>query len=362
MTRTATPTAASANLGRSAEQDRLITPLGWAWIVAVGAGFVAFHWIVLRKIIITAWGNSDWSHALLLPVIGVAYLAMHRDELAATRPRVSLWGLPLLLLGMLAYLVSIYPGQVTMFQAYSMIIALAGLTLLLLGPAMMRWAWFPIAYLSLGVPVSQAYWDRLAERLQDIAATGAAVLLDLIATTELPKPFAVDRLGNRIDLFFNRQGTPVFESLNVAEACAGLRSLMAFVALSVAIAFFNRRPWWHRLILVLSAVPIAVGINVVRVTVVGIIALYDMDAATGEFHTFVGLLMLIPAGMLFLALDWVLNRIVIREGNPRARPRARTSRTAGGGIAASPGAPGRGRGRAAGGGTGPGAVAGAGGA
>lgn len=312
MSRTA-PTTLSHPL----EHDRLISPLGWAWIVALGGLFALFHWVTLRFIVLTAWHDSDWSHALLLPVISIVYLAMHREELAAIRPRVSLWGLPVLLLGMLSYLYWIYPGQIPMYRGYSMIIGLAGLVLLLLGPSIMRVAWFAIAYLLLGVPVGQTVWDELTARLQDIAATGAAWILEILAKLELPMAFAVERMGNQLSLFFTRDGVPVTESLNVAEACSGLRSLMAFVALSVAIAFFNRRPWWHRLILVLSAVPIAVGINVVRVSVVGIIALYDIEAATGDFHTFVGLLMLIPAGLLFLGLDWVLTHLLIRENAPK---------------------------------------------
>ncbi|MFW6336540.1 MAG: exosortase-associated EpsI family protein, partial [Phycisphaeraceae bacterium] len=68
---------------------------------------------------------------------------------------------------------------------------------------------------------------------------------------------------------------------------------------------------WQRAIIVLSTVPIAVGINVVRVTVIGFIYPYDQALASGDFHTLIGMLMLVPAGGLFLLLGWILDKVFV---------------------------------------------------
>lgn len=308
-----------ASLTTENQQRPLISREGWLWIVALGGLFVLLHWNILRRMFFIALDDNDWSHALVIPAISAFYIYQQRYKLAAMRRRLCWWGLPLMLFGLFGFAAGIYPIRNDMAQGYSMILTLMGLALLLLGPRMMTILWFPVAYLIFGIKVSERIWGRLAAFLQLVAAECATAVLQLCAA--ISGYFTVAVEGSTITLgipqTINGITRYVPEKLNVAEACAGLRMLMAFLALGVALAWLWERPWWQRIIMVLLAVPIAVAVNVGRVTILGLLYLYDPEMAAGDFHTFVGMLMLIPAAMLFLLLGWVLDRIIIKDKSKR---------------------------------------------
>lgn len=332
--------APAASLGRIDEDRPVITPAGWCWIAALGVLFILVHQVYLERLfrIVThasgdgffevllsaassSW-NPDWSHALIVPLISIYYIFQHRHRLARARARVFFPALPLMFLGLVSFAFWVYPGRNDMLQGYSMILALLGLVLFLLGPAPMRVLWFPIAYLFFAVKISDALWERIAWELQQIASSGAEMALRFFTAF---LDFDVARHGTTLDLIFVRGGIPVNESLNVAEACSGLRSLMAFVALGTALAFLWERPWWQRIVMVLMSVPIAVGVNIARVTVIGLLYLVDPKYAKGDFHVMVGMLMLIPAAGLFLLLGWIMDRAIIRDDEAEPGASAKTA-------------------------------------
>lgn len=297
--------------GTSAE-SRLMSRRDWVWLVLLAAGFIAFHYNFIWRMVRIAtdqWGG-DWSHALVIPFIGIYYLFQKRDDLMASPRRVFWPGLPLLFAGMFSYIWWITPGRNDMLQGYSMIIALFGLVLFLLGPAMMRVLWFPILFLGFAVKVSDRLWEAIAWQLQKVAAHSATILLNVLGVDASVQ-------GSTIDLYKNGVKLP---PLNVAEACSGLRMLMAFMALGVAMAFLFDRAWWQRLIMVLLTVPIAIAVNVGRVTILGVLNIYQPNLAEGDFHKFVGLLMLIPALLMFMGLGWVLDQIMIEDENAPTPP------------------------------------------
>src|SRR5439155_5985146 len=90
--------------------------------------------------------------------------------------------------------------------------------------------------------------------------------------------------------------TEAVRTLNVAEACAGLRSLMTFITVGAAVAFLSQRSLWQKIIITLSAIPIAIFCNVMRVAGQGLLDHYVSRQLSESFaHQFVGLVMLIPA-------------------------------------------------------------------
>jgi exosortase len=102
--------------------------------------------------------------------------------------------------------------------------------------------------------------------------------------------------------------------LNVAEACSGMRLLMTFVALGVAMAWLEYRPALHRAILLLSTAPIAIFCNVLRVLLTGLIHIYvGPDYASGTLHNFLGLVMLGVAFGLYGLLAWIMNRLYVDD-------------------------------------------------
>jgi len=297
---------AVTNLTTAGEARPLITPRGWGWIGLLTLLFVVLHRNFLYRSLLISLDDNNWSHALLVPVISMYYLFQNRGRLMRMSSRVCGWGLPIMLLGMVSYAFFIYPGRNDMFQGYSMIIALFGLVLFILGPRMMTVLWFPILYLGFGVKVSQKLWEIIALKLQHIASVSSTLLLNAIG---LVLDVEASVRGNTIELYHH--GLKMNPPMNVAEACSGLRMLMAFLALGVAMAFLAPRAWWQRLVMVVMTLPIAVAVNVGRVTTLGFLHIYAPEYAKGDFHIFVGMLMLIPAAGLFLLLGWVLDKLII---------------------------------------------------
>jgi exosortase len=310
----------------------LLSTAGWAWTALIALGFLAlfrdFVWRMFRTAIdspsVEIWAtikhfftfafNQDWSHALVIPFISIYYIALKRNVLLATPRRVFWPGLAVLFFALFLYAWFLTPGPTSndMLQGYSMILALFGLVLFLVGPRMMKVLWFPIAFLVFAVKVSPRYWEEIAWQLQLIAAKCAAVLLNLLGIDAQVS-------GSTIHLY---RGLQKLESLNVAEACSGLRMLMAFIALGVAMAFLFDRAWWQRLIMCALCVPIAVAVNVGRVTIMGVLNLWAPDFAHGDMHKFVGLLMLIPALLVYMLLGWVLDKIIIHDEDQTPRAKA----------------------------------------
>ena len=286
----------------------LVTPAGWGWIALLGALFVTLHYNFLWRMGRTAYHDPNWQHAMIVPLISLYFIFQHRERLMAATRQASPRGLLLLFVGIFCYASAIYPGQNDMLQGYSMILVLFGLVWFILGTSMLRYLWFPIAYLVFAVKVSDRLWNQIAWKLQDIAAIASAFLLKIFG---MLLDMDVVLKGNTIELW---NGSEKLSPLNVAEACSGLRMLMAFVALGVAMAFLSNRAWWQRLVMVAMAVPIAVLVNVGRVTVIGsLYAKVDPRVAAGDLHVFIGMLMLIPAAGVFWVLGWILDNVVISE-------------------------------------------------
>ncbi|RME41361.1 MAG: exosortase/archaeosortase family protein, partial [Planctomycetota bacterium] len=170
---------------------------------------------------------------------------------------------------------------------------------LLGGWPVMRIAWFPIAFLVLAIPLPYTIYVGITMSLQRIAASISAAVLPLVIPGLHTEAQAVV-----IDYVLPGMAPG---QLNVEEACSGMRSTMAFVALGVAVAYVYDRPFWQRLILVLSCVPIAIACNAIRVTITGILHIRGYEElARGTAHQILGLLMFGVALGLFSLLSYVL--------------------------------------------------------
>lgn len=300
MTSTSTP---MPDLAGPERPRPVITPAAWGWIAICTVLFVWLHWeFVYRTYRISK--DPNWSHVIIIPAISIYYIVQHKARLQAAPKRLFWWALPLVFFGLYAYLWGIYPGRNGMMRGYSMVITIFATVLFILGPSAMRVLWFPIAYLAFAVKISDAIWERIAQFLQDVASTGASWMLTMLSKV---LDYQIESNGNTIVMSFWRDGAKVVEPMNVAEACAGLRMLMAFIALGVALAFLFDRKWWARIVMVSLAVPIAVAVNIGRVTAIGLIYTVNREYAQGDFHIFVGMLMLIPAAGLFMLLGVVLD-------------------------------------------------------
>ncbi len=227
--------------------------------------------------------------------------------------RISPWdGVPIILVGLLLFAYGIYPGQNDMVKDIGLVATLFGVATLAAGVAIMRIAWFPILFLVCAIPWPELMYSKLALPLQKLAAWAAVAVL---------RATGVDAHYTGTQIIVDKGIDQLPRILNVAEACAGLRSLMTFVTVAAAVAFLSRRPLWQKLIITASAVPIAIFCNVMRVAGQGLLDHYVDERLSENFaHAFVGLIMLIPAFFLILLVGWVLDRLFIEEVDAKAAP------------------------------------------
>lgn len=286
-----------------------------AWLLV--ALLALLYWPILQKLVTDWWDDPNYSHGFLVPVFSGYLIWQRRAKLAALAPWGS-WaaGLPVLLLG-LGLLVLGEVGAERFLAASSLVVVVAGLVLLHLGPAVGRQLAFPLAYLGFAIPIPTIAFYAIAFPLQQLAATNAAWTLDLLGV-----PVLLD--GNVIHL---SQIT-----LGVTEACSGVRSLVSMLALAVAWGAFTFGRAWATILLAASAVPITVIANAGRVVATGLIGQYaGIEYATGFFHTLSGwaIFMIAFAGLLgvhaLLRLLPALREARGREATPRA-PAFRESR------------------------------------
>jgi len=97
-----------------------------------------------------------------------------------------------------------------------------------------------------------------------------------------------------------------------------MRMLVAFLALGVAIAYTGLSRNWQRALLIAAGFPVALGVNVLRVFTLGILSLYDANFAAGDFHSFIGLVWLVPALLFYLGIMWFLSNLFVDEKQERA--------------------------------------------
>ena len=368
-----------------------LSKAAWIKVAVIGLLLVAIFWPNLRRL----WSKTNplsdqpdaanWQHAIAVPLIGLFYLYVNREQLlkAPVRSRrlgqdnkygsnfktiglmfLTVWVLPalmLLLLGLhqsalglhalivitlafvntvlslyvpsqqLGFLVmleglavsmyGIYPGHNDFVWDFGMVVTVFGVVLMLTGWDVMKTAWFPIAFLVCALPWPGLVYSWVAGPLQMLAAKAAVVTLRFTGVEAV-------RSGTKI-LMIGHGNTP--RALNVAEACAGLRSLMTFITVAAAVAFLSARPLWQRIVITASAVPIAIFCNVMRVAGQGILDYYKgYEWSMGFAHQFAGIVMLIPAFFMILGVAWLLDHLFLEEVDDKDKliVRAARARTA----------------------------------
>ena len=230
-------------------------------------------------------------------------------------------GLLILVEGLAVAMLGIHPVHSDFVWDIGMVVTVFGVVLMLAGWDVMKVAWFPIAFLVCALPWPGLVYSWIAGPLQTLAARAAVATLRFTGVDIL-------RSGTKMLMMVPNRltGTDEMRVLNVAEACAGLRSLMTFITVAGAVAFLSARPLWQKFVITLSAVPIAIFCNVMRVAGQGLLDRYvSQDLAEGFAHQFVGVVMLIPAFLMILLVCWILDHLFVDEVDEYERERLRMS-------------------------------------
>jgi exosortase len=258
--------------------------------------------------IVRGWlTDAGWSHGFLIPLFSLYFLNQHKREILNLRTKPNYIGLVFLIFWLLFYYFNIVsPSGYAYFRSLSMIAALGAIVLFLGGWRLVRFTWLPVVFLIFAVPLPNRYYVSLTMPMRHLAATVAAALLNLVNGLEATASGVV------IDIIY--KGQRLDPALNVAEACSGMRLLMAFLALGVAMAYLHYRPIWQRIILLATTIPIAIFCNMVRVTVTGFIYVFlDPRYTQGVYHDALGLAMLPLAFGIYGLLAWFMSSLFVDE-------------------------------------------------
>ena len=283
----------------------LMAPAARVRIAIVAALLLLVYWSSIQNLLVRRWINDgNWSHGWLIPLFSLYFLGTRRRELAAVRFKGSYLGAIVLALSLAMYFVSAWRLRMAYPQALSLVGAIFGVTLLLGGWGVMRIAWFPIAFLLLAVPLPDRLYVAVTLPLRVWASTAAAALMPLLVS-------GLHTDAQAVVIDFVVPGRPP-GTLNVEEACSGLRLTMAFVTLGVAMAYLGERPVWQRLVMVALCLPIAVLCNTIRVTVTGVLYVTGHEGfAQGTPHQLLGIAMLMIALGLFSLVGYVLRSLLV---------------------------------------------------
>jgi exosortase len=294
--------------------------------IAIAAALVFVYASVLAKLGQDWWEDENYSHGLLIPFIIGYILWSERDRLRRVPARASLW---LGGAGVFVALLALWAGTAgaeLFTQRMSLVLMIASIVVYFWGLRLLRFVLVPLALLVLAIPIPAILFNKIAFPLQLFASRCAVWAMRLF---DIP----VLRQGNVIELMPLNATTP--KRLEVVEACSGIRSLMTLVTLAVVFAYFTHPKsegsgggvgivgrgrgalralksygFWRSLILVLSAVPIAILTNALRVSGTGVLAhYYGTKVADGFFHSFSGWVVYIAAFILLLVVGWLLDRI-----------------------------------------------------
>lgn len=260
--------------------------------VLTAAFFLLYGEIIMK--LVQDWSVDDnYSHGFLIPFIAGYMVWQKKEKLARYRPVPSKWGLLVMGMGILLFIVGNIGAELFTMR-FSIVVMIFGTVWYLFGFQILREVTIPILYLIFMIPLPSIIWNKIAFPLQLLAARLTADVVQMIGIPVL-------REGNVLHL--------ANTSLEVVDACSGLRSLTSLLALSGAFAYMVSLNIINRWILFFSAIPIAVVVNIIRLTVTAIMARWMGEAAAqGFLHDMSGIIVFVFAFLLLGAMWGVLNR------------------------------------------------------
>jgi exosortase len=242
---------------------------------------------VIAKLVHDWYVDENYSHGFLIVPIALYFVWERRTKLKEAVRGASSWGL-IIVLGSMALLMAGVLGSELFLTRISILGTIAGGILFLYGWNYLKILLLPTAFLLLMIPIPAIIFNQIAFPLQLLASRFGEMAL---MAFQIP----VLREGNVINL--------ANTSLEVAEACSGIRSLISLLALGIVYGYFTDSRIWVRIILTLGTIPIAIAANGIRVAGTGIAAhFYGPEAAQGVFHSFSGWVIFIAAFIMMFIL------------------------------------------------------------
>ncbi|MES2099780.1 MAG: VPLPA-CTERM-specific exosortase XrtD [Pseudomonadota bacterium] len=266
----------------------------WLAIGFAGVAVIAAFLPGLRFMVANWEMVEEYSYGYFIPVVSAFLIWQKSDRLRQFELQGSYTGL--LLVGVALALGAIGEfSAIRLFSQYGFIVALVGLSVCLIGWRGTRIIAVPLAILLFMIPLPQFLLRELSEQLQLVSSEIGVALIRLF-------DISVFLEGNVIDLGSYK--------LQVVEACSGLRYLFPLMVLGFLAAYFFKGAWWKRALIVLSTIPLTIGINSLRIGLIGITVEYWGSAmAEGLLHDFEGWFMFMLCIVLLIGEMSLLARI-----------------------------------------------------
>ena len=275
-----------------------------AWVLVVGTLAIAIvPFLDALSELYDIWNlRPEYSHGTLIPLLSLFLIWRKRNWLSRAELRGSWWGVPIMALGLFMW----FAGELSTTYSivhYGFLVVLYGMIIALTGWRVFRELLAPLVLLLFMVPLPAFLIQGLSLQLQLLSSKIGVSLIRLAGISVFVE-------GNVIDL-------GVYQ-LQVAEACDGLRYLFPLMTLGFLFAYFFRGPLWKKLVLFFATIPLAIGMNVIRIAIIGItVEHWGIRMAEGFLHEFQGWAVFMVSTVILVLLAALLTRI----GGPRMQLR-----------------------------------------
>jgi exosortase len=278
---------------------RILSSRKTVFLVALLAVTFFCYWPTVALLGQSWISNSQYSHGGLVPCFALVLLWLRRGKLQGIEIGWHGWGIALLFVAGGLRLAAAY-FYFDWLDAFSLLICLAGAVAFWGGRSALAWSWPAIAFLVFMIPLPYRFESALGLPLQRMATLASTYILQTVGIPALAE-------GNTILLSEVRMG--------IVEACSGLSMLLTFFALSTAVALLINKPLWEKACIVLSAVPIGIAANVIRISSTGVLhETVGHELADLVFHNLAGLLMMpLALGLLWLEMRFLSRLLVAPE-------------------------------------------------
>jgi exosortase len=246
----------------------------WFGALSLSALVLILYAPVLGSLVRQWWSDPNYGHGFFVPVIAAYVLWSDRDRWCTQPFRPDNFGVAIMLFAIGLRILGMLGAELFMARL-SLVILISGIVLFLAGRQVLRLMAFPIAYLLFMIPLPAIVYYQLTLPLQLWASRLAANGLVVLGIHTV-------REGN---LLYLPNCT-----LNVVDACSGIRSLLSLLAVAVAYGYFAERTAWKRMVLAIASVPVAIATNGVRLVATGALSyLFGPTVDSGAVHAALGL-------------------------------------------------------------------------
>jgi exosortase len=280
------------------QQTAISNKISWPIIAWFGGLLVLCYWPILYRMG-TQWAtDKNMGHGFFVPILAGIIAWQRRTELMAEPRKPNILGLFVVVFGGLLSVVATLGAE--LFSArVSFVIALFGTVLYLGGTRWIKILLFPLVLLLFMIPIPAIIYSALTMKLQTLASELGEILIGAMGIPVL-------RQGNTLII--------PSQTLDIAEACSGIRSLMTLLFIALVVSYFTDKKVWMRWALLFATVPIAIGANGVRVALTGLLSEINPVLAAGAYHEAEGFIVYFVDLAALLAVHRLINIVARRMG------------------------------------------------